>query len=87
MALKTKWLLSADCPASCTMTGVWRAVAYDEGCVVIFHGPAGCVHVASTMDLGNHYRRRLSGKRGPGTFDFLKPSGKGQHFRRHRKAS
>lgn len=30
MALKTKWLLSADCPASCTMTGVWRAVAYDE---------------------------------------------------------
>ncbi|WP_299144934.1 nitrogenase component 1 [uncultured Dialister sp.] len=61
MALKTKWLLSAACPASCTMTGVWRAVAYDEGCVVIFHGPAGCVHVASTMDLGNHYRIAADG--------------------------
>lgn len=61
MALKTKLLLSADCPASCTMTGVWRAVAYDEGCVVIFHGPAGCVHVASTMDLGNHYRISADG--------------------------
>ena len=54
MAVKTKWLLSSDCPSSCTMTGVWRAVAYDQGCVVIFHSPAGCAHVASTMVLGNH---------------------------------
>lgn len=61
MAVKTKWLLSSDCPSSCTMTGVWRAVAYDQGCVVIFHSPAGCAHVASTMDLGNHYRITADG--------------------------
>lgn len=61
MALKTKWLLSKAKSYSCTMTGVWRAVAYCNGCVVIFHSPPGCLHVASSMDLGNHYRLMADG--------------------------
>lgn len=61
MALKTKWLLSKNCNASCTMTGVWRAAAYAKGCVVIFHSPLGCAHVASIMDLGSHYRIEADG--------------------------
>ena len=61
MALQTKWLLSKSQSMSCTMTGVWRAVAYCRGCAVIFHSPMGCVHVAASMDLGNHYRLAADG--------------------------
>lgn len=56
MALKTKWLLSKSRSCSCVMPGVYRAVAYSEGCIVIFHSPRGCAHIASTMDIGNQFR-------------------------------
>ncbi|MDF2928081.1 MAG: bchB 1 [Anaerospora sp.] len=41
---------------SCSMPGVWRAVAHNEGAVVIFHSPKACGHVAHDMDLAMHYR-------------------------------
>lgn len=52
----TKWLFSKNKSFSCTMTGVWRAVGFCEGCAVIFHSPLGCTHVASLMDMGAQYR-------------------------------
>ena len=65
MKLKTKWLLEKTTSTSCTMTGVWKAVAFCQGVVVVFHSPAGCAHVASFLDLGERdavlrlSRRRL----------------------------
>lgn len=62
MEPKTKWLLSKNKSCSCTMSGVWRAVASCRGCAVIFHSPMGCLHVAETMDLGSYYRILADGK-------------------------
>lgn len=61
MALKTKWLLSKSKSCSCTLVGVYRALAFCPGVVVIFHGPIGCAHVASTMDLGASFRVMADG--------------------------
>lgn len=38
------------------MPGVWRAVAYMDGAVVVFHSPRACAHVARTMDINSQYR-------------------------------
>jgi len=54
--LATKWLFTKNRSCSCTMPGVWRAVSFCDGCAVIFHGPEGCSHVATLMDLGAQYR-------------------------------
>ena len=40
---------------SCSMPGVWRAVAHNEGAAVIFHSPKACGHVAREMELGGQY--------------------------------
>lgn len=56
MALETKWLVSKARSVSCTMPGVWRAVAFAKGCAVIFHSPRGCTSVAYNMDISNVYR-------------------------------
>lgn len=50
---------------SCSMPGVWRAVAHNKGAVVIYHSPKGCGHVTHDMDLGGHYRALVRGE-----FDF-----------------
>ncbi len=63
MEPKTKWLISKNRSCSCTMTGVWRAVAFCEGCAVIFHSPLGCVHVADKLELGSYYRIVAEGGR------------------------
>ena len=54
--LSTKRFLNNMKSCSCSMPGVWRAVAYDKGAVVIFHSPRACSHVAQSMDLGTYYR-------------------------------
>ncbi len=41
---------------SCTMPGVWRAVAHNEGAVVIYHSPKACGHIGREMELGMHFR-------------------------------
>lgn len=43
------------------MVGVYRALVFCPGVVVIFHGPIGCAHVASTMDLGASFRVMADG--------------------------
>lgn len=63
MEPEAKWLLSDKAVVSCTMTGVWHAVEFCKGCAVIFHSPIGCVHVASTMDIGSQYRVFADGGR------------------------
>lgn len=55
MELKTKRFFSKRKSCSCSMPGVWRAVAYCSGAVVIFHSPRACAHVARTMDISFHY--------------------------------
>lgn len=45
------------------MPGVWRAVAYCEGVVVIFHSPRACAHVARSMDINAQYRAYAEGRR------------------------
>ncbi|MBQ7760404.1 MAG: nitrogenase component 1 [Acidaminococcaceae bacterium] len=44
------------------MPGVWRAVAYTDGVVVIFHSPRACAHIARTMDINTHYRSLGEGR-------------------------
>lgn len=41
---------------SCSMPGVWRAVAHSRGAAVIFHSPRACGHVTRDMGLSGHYR-------------------------------
>ncbi|MGL5514772.1 MAG: nitrogenase component 1, partial [Sporomusa sp.] len=41
---------------SCSMPGVWQAVAHNEGAAVVFHSPKACAHVSQEMSLGIHYR-------------------------------
>ncbi|HWR05576.1 nitrogenase component 1 [Sporomusa sp.] len=41
---------------SCSMPGVWRAVAHSDGAVVVFHSPKACAHVTQEMELGSQYR-------------------------------
>lgn len=61
MAIKTKRFFTAKKSCSCSMPGVWRAVAHSEGAVVIFHSPRACAHVARTMDIGSEYRTIAAG--------------------------
>lgn len=63
MAIKTKRFITSRKSCSCSMPGVWRAVAYCQGIVVIFHSPKACAHVARTMDINAHFRTMADGSR------------------------
>lgn len=41
---------------SCSMPGVWRALAHNKGALVVYHSPRACGHVTHEMDLAIHYR-------------------------------
>lgn len=41
---------------SCSMPGVWRALAHNEEAVVIYHSPKACGHITCEMETGMHYR-------------------------------
>lgn len=62
MAIKTKRFIASRKSCSCSMPGMWRAVAYCKGMVVIFHSPKACAHVARTMDINAHFRTMADGK-------------------------
>ncbi len=49
-------VVSLKSGCSCSMPGVWRAVAHCDGAVVIFHSPKACAHITQEMGLGIHYR-------------------------------
>lgn len=40
---------------SCSLPGVWRAVAHNEGAVVVYHSPKACGHIARQMEVGGYY--------------------------------
>lgn len=63
MAIKTKRFIASRKSCSCSMPGVWRAVAYCEGVAVIFHSPRACAHVARSMDINAQYRVYAEGRR------------------------
>lgn len=56
MTIKTRRFISKKRSCSCSMPGVWRAVAYMTGAVVVFHSPRSCVHVAKTMNVNSYFR-------------------------------
>jgi nitrogenase molybdenum-iron protein alpha chain len=56
MTIRTRRFISKKRSCSCSMPGVWRAVAFMTGAVVVFHSPRSCAHVAKTMDLNAYYR-------------------------------
>ncbi len=56
MAVKTKYQFYNRNNCSCSMPGVWRAMAYCHGAVVIFHSPKACAHIINTMDVSGYYR-------------------------------
>lgn len=56
MTVKIRHFFSSQKTCSCSMTGVWRAVACMTGVVVIFHSPRACTHIGRTMDMGSYYR-------------------------------
>lgn len=46
---------------SCSMPGVWRALSFVSGALVIFHSPRPCAHIAHGMDVGSFHRLRAAG--------------------------
>lgn len=54
--VKAKRLVRGKSGCSCTMPGVWRAVAHNEGAAVIFHSPQACAHIGQEMELASYYR-------------------------------
>lgn len=55
MAMNKRYMVTMKRSCSCSMPGVWGAVAHSEGAVVIFHSPKACAHVTRLMELGSHY--------------------------------
>lgn len=47
--------------SSCSMPGVWRAVAYCQGILVIFHSPRACTHIAGVMNTSSYFRAVAKG--------------------------
>ena len=60
MGIEAKRVMKRRNACSCSMPGVWRAVSYVEGAVVIFHSPRACAHVARRMDINSYYRNLTS---------------------------
>ncbi len=56
MAISKKNVITMKRSYSCSMSGVWNAVAHNQGALVIYHSPQACGHVTHTMELGSHYR-------------------------------
>lgn len=63
MAIKTRRFFSNTKNCSCCMPGVWRAMQYCEGAVIVFHSPKACAHVARTMDINAFYGTLAAGKK------------------------
>ena len=41
---------------SCSMPGVWRALSFVRGALVVFHSPRPCAHIAHGMDVSSFHR-------------------------------
>lgn len=57
MGITTKRIITKARSSSCSMPGVWRAVAHSKGGVVVYHSPKACSHISRNMDEGDHFRK------------------------------
>ena len=46
---------------SCSMSGVWRALSFVRGALVVFHSPRPCAHIAHGMDVSSFHRLTAAG--------------------------
>ena len=46
---------------SCSMPGVWRALSFVRGALVVFHSPPPCAHIAHGMDVSSFHRLTAAG--------------------------
>ena len=56
MGLPKRYSVTMKRSYSCSMPGVWRAVAHSRGALVVFHSPKACAHIVASMAAGDHYR-------------------------------
>ncbi|HIU63573.1 MAG TPA: nitrogen fixation protein NifE [Candidatus Avacidaminococcus intestinavium] len=68
MAITTKRIIKKVRSCSCSMPGVWRAVAHTEGAAVIYHSPKACSHISRVMDGGDHFRKIARDEYEPNNF-------------------
>lgn len=71
MAVNKRRPILGNDGCSCSMPGVWRAVAHNPGVAVIYHAPKACTHVTGTMDLYNYYSDLSAGE--PAIDDYTAP--------------
>ena len=66
MVMNKRHLITIKGSCSCSMPGVWKAVAHNEGAAVIYHSPKSCGHFTHGMDLSSYFRllARHEGVRG-----------------------
>lgn len=62
MAVEVKRVGIRRTNCSCSMPGVWRALSFVRGALVIFHSPRPCTHIAHGMDVGSVHRLTAVGK-------------------------
>ncbi len=61
MGTEAKRVVMRRANCSCSMPGVWRALSFVRGALVIFHSPRPCAHIAHGMDVWSFHRLRAAG--------------------------
>ena len=61
MGTEAKRVVMRRANCSCSMPGVWRALSFVRGALVIFHSPRPCAHIANGMDVWSFHRLRAAG--------------------------
>ena len=56
MAVNKRRFIKDKVSCSCSMPGVWKAVAHSEGCVVVYHAPKACAHITEEMERNQYFR-------------------------------
>ena len=56
MAVNKRRFIKDKVSYSCSMPGVWKAVAHSEGCVVVYHAPKACAHITEEMERNQYFR-------------------------------
>ena len=61
MGIEVKRVSVRRTNCSCSMPGVWRALSFVRGALVIFHSPRPCAHIAHGMDVSSFHRLTAAG--------------------------
>ena len=61
MGIKVKRVGVRRTNCSCSMPGVWRALSFVRGALVVFHSPRPCAHIAHGMDVSSFHRLTAAG--------------------------